>query len=105
MPTVLRIIMNTLDKVRVMRVSSSEDTLMVDFTDGRSVHLPLMWYPRLYRATQTQRDNYQLLGQGYGVYWPEVDEDLSARSLALGKPPSEFITQCRGEPSIQEAPV
>jgi hypothetical protein len=85
--------MNTVDNVRVMHVSSSEDTLRVDFTDGRSVHLPLLWYPRLYRATQAQRDNYQLIGQGYGVHWPDVDEDLSARSLALGKQSIEFTKQ------------
>ena len=78
--------MNTLDNVRVMHVSSSEDTLRVDFTDGRSVHLPLLWYPRLYRATQAQRDNYQLIGQGYGVHWPDVDEDLSTEGLLRGAP-------------------
>src|SRR5437867_12274666 len=85
--------MNTLDNLRVMRVNSTADTLVVDFDDGRSVQLPLMWYPRLYRATQAQRENYQLMGRGYGVHWPDVDEDLSARSLALGKPSIEFLRQ------------
>ena len=85
--------MNTLDEIRVLRINSTADTLIVDFEDGRSVHLPLMWYPRLYRATQAQRDNYQLMGRGYGVHWPDVDEDLSARSLALGKPSVEFLKQ------------
>ena len=85
--------MNTLDDIRVTRVSSTADTLIVDFEDGRSVHLPLMWYPRLYRANQAQRDQYELMGRGYGVHWPAVDEDLSARSLALGKPSIEFLKQ------------
>ena len=97
--------MNTLDNIRVTRVGSSEDTLMVDFTDGRSVHLPLMWYPRLYRASQAQRDHYEMMGQGFGVHWPEVDEDLSARSLALGKPSIEFVKQRKLEPTGKEVPT
>ena len=87
--------MNTLDDLRVTRITSTEDTLVVDFEDGRSVHLPLIWYPRLFRATQAQRDHYELLGQGYGVHWPDLDEDLSAKSLALGKPSIEFTRQPR----------
>ena len=85
--------MNTLDNIRVVRIKSTADTLVADFEDGRTVQLPLMWYPRLFRATQAQRDNYQLMGRGYGVHWPDVDEDLSARSLALGKPSIEFLRQ------------
>jgi hypothetical protein len=85
--------MNTLDEIRVIRVSSTDDTLRIDFDDGRSVELPLMWFPRLFRATQSQRDNYELLGQGFGVHWADVDEDLSAKGLALGKPSIEFIKQ------------
>jgi hypothetical protein len=85
--------MNTLDNVRVSRVSSTLDTLIVDFENGRTVHLPLMWYPRLFRATQTQRDHYELMGGGFGVHWPEVDEDLSAKSLAMGKASVEFLRQ------------
>jgi hypothetical protein len=87
--------MNTLDDIRVTRVSSTTDTLQVDFDDGRTVCLPLLWYPRLHRATQTQRDHYELTGRGFGVHWPDVDEDLSARSLALGNPSIEFIKQRR----------
>ena len=87
--------MNTLDDIRVVRVTSTADTLKVDFDDGRSVSLPLMWFPRLFRATQPQRDNYELIGKGYGVHWPEMDEDLSAHGLALGKPSIEFIKQQR----------
>ncbi|NBV23400.1 MAG: DUF2442 domain-containing protein [Proteobacteria bacterium] len=87
--------MNTLDKILVTRISSTPDTLVVDFSDGRTVQLPLLWYPRLYRATPTQRDHYELLGNGFGVHWPDVDEDLSATSLALGKPSIEFTRQQR----------
>ena len=87
--------MNTLDDIRVTGISSTSDTLKADFDDGRSVSLPLMWFPRLFRATQTQRDHYELTGKGYGVRWPDVDEDLSATGLALGKPSIEFIKQQR----------
>jgi hypothetical protein len=85
--------MNTLDDIRVTRVTSTADTLKVDFNDGRSVQLPLIWFPRLFRATRVQRDNYELMGKGYGVHWPDVDEDLSAKGLALGNPSIEFIKQ------------
>ena len=87
--------MNTLDDIRVTGISSTVDTLKADFDDGRSVSLPLMWFPRLFRATQTQRDHYELIGKGYGVHWPDVDEDLSATGLALGKPSIEFVKQQR----------
>jgi hypothetical protein len=87
--------MNTLDDIRVTKVRSTRDTLKVDFDDGRSVQLPLIWFPRLFNATQAQRDHYKLLGKGYGVHWPDVDEDLSATGLALGKPSFEFVKQQR----------
>jgi hypothetical protein len=87
--------MNTLDDIRVTKVRSTRDTLKVDFDDGRSVQLPLLWFPRLFKATQAQRDHYELLGRGHGVHWPDVDEDLSASGLALGKPSIEFVKQQR----------
>jgi hypothetical protein len=87
--------MITLDDLRVTHVTSTNDTLGVDFDDGRSVRLPLRWYPRLFHASQAQRDHFELMGQGFGVHWPDVDEDLSAEGLALGKPSIEFIKQQR----------
>ncbi|HMJ91588.1 MAG TPA: DUF2442 domain-containing protein [Candidatus Acidoferrum sp.] len=80
-----------LEKIRVTNVISTRDTLTVDFDDGRSVSLPLMWFPRLFRATQRQRDNWELLGRGFGVHWLDLDEDLSAKGLALGWPSVEFL--------------
>ena len=94
--------MNTLDDIRVTKVTSTPDTLTVDFDDGRTVQLPLMWFPRLFRATQAQRDNHQFTGRGYGVHWPDVDEDLSAKGLALGKPSVEFFKQ-QGESAQKQA--
>jgi hypothetical protein len=87
--------MNILDDIRVTKVRSTRTKLKVDFDDGRSVQLPLTWFPRLSHATQAQRDHYKLLGKGYGVHWPDVDEDLSAAGLALGKPSIEFVKEQR----------
>ncbi len=95
--------MNTLDDISVTRVASTTDTLTIDFDDGRTVSLPLLWYPRLCRATQAQRDHYELLGGGYAVHWPDVDEDLSAKSLALGDPSIEFVKQQRKIPEPKAA--
>jgi Protein of unknown function (DUF2442) len=93
--------MDTLNDIRVTRISSTADTLRADFDDGRSVELPLQWFPRLFRATAAQRDHYELLGHGFGVHWPDVDEDLSASGLALGKPSVEFLKQQRKhEPTL-----
>ena len=82
--------MTTLDELQVTRVTSTSDKLEIDFDDGRSVNSPLIGYPRLFRATQAQRDRYELMGKGYGGHWPELDEDLSAKSLALGSLPSNL---------------
>ena|SRR5215210_1254987 len=76
---------------RIASLRSNPSTLMVDFEDGRSVHLPLLWFPRLFRATQAQRDRYELMGNGYGVHWPDVDEDLSAAGLLVGRPSVEYV--------------
>ncbi len=87
---------NTSGEPRVTRVRSNSSTLIIDFEDGRAVHLPLVWYPRLFQATQAQRDHWTLIGPGIGVHWPDLDEDLSADGLMAGRPSMEFIKQHRG---------
>ena len=67
-------------------VHVSEDTLSVDLIDGRTISVPLAWYPRLLHATPAQRANWQIAGAGYGIHWPDVDEDLSAEGLLRGAP-------------------
>ena len=62
------------------------DRLVVDLMDGRTIAAPLAWYPRLLAATPDQRAHWQGAGGGYGVHWPEVDEDLSAEGLLRGAP-------------------
>jgi hypothetical protein len=71
---------------RVKSVRSDDDTLSVDLMDGRTITVPLVWYPKLLSATQTQRDHWEPSGGGYGIHWPEMDEDLSTEGLLRGAP-------------------
>src|SRR5437667_12844278 len=76
---------------RIQDVMTTNDRLTVSYDDGRIVSLPLKWYPRLNRATPAQRRNWELIGRGYGVHWPDLDEDLSAEGLLQGRPTREFV--------------
>jgi hypothetical protein len=71
---------------RAKEVVVTEDELCVVLVDGRRISAPLAWFPRLLRATPAQRSNYELLGEGLGIHWPEVDEDLSVAGLLQGTP-------------------
>ena len=70
------------ERVRDVRVD--DDTLAVDLADGRTIIVPLAWYPRLLNATLEQRSHWKLSGAGYGIHWPEIDEDLSTEGLLRG---------------------
>jgi Protein of unknown function (DUF2442) len=71
---------------RVLNVSFSEDSLCVALRDGRKISVPLTWYPKLFHATPEQRNNWKIAGGGYGIHWPELDEDLSTEGLLRGAP-------------------
>jgi len=71
---------------RVKDVYVTEDTLAVDLVDGRTIIVPLVWFPRLCQATPEQRRNWQVSGAGFGIHWPDVDEDLSTAGLLRGAP-------------------
>ncbi len=71
---------------RVASVVFSDDFLEVGLHDGRRISVPLEWYPRLARATAAQRSNWELCGAGYGIHWPDLDEDLSTEGLLRGAP-------------------
>ncbi len=71
---------------RVVTVETSEDTLSVRLMDGRTISVPLVWYPRLLNATEEQRNNWVISGGGYGIHWPDIDEDLSTEGLLRGAP-------------------
>ena len=71
---------------RVKDVRVTEDNLIVDLMDGRTISVPLAWYPRLMNATQEQRNRWEICGGGYGIHWPAIDEDLSTNGLLRGAP-------------------
>lgn len=71
---------------QVRDVKVTRDRLVVDLVDGRTIAVPLVWYPRLLHATAKQRANWRLAGGGFGIHWPEVDEDLSTEGLLRGAP-------------------
>src|SRR5437899_10880825 len=71
------------------RVTVTEDALVVDLVDGRTVTAPLLWYPRLVHGTPAERANWRLIGRGEGIHWPDLDEDLSVASLLAGRPSAE----------------
>jgi hypothetical protein len=76
---------------RVKKVSFTEDTLSVDLIDGRTIVAPLVWYPRLLDASSEQRQNWQVSAAGYGIHWPEIDEDLSTAGLLRGAPAADRV--------------
>ena len=71
---------------RVRDVHATDELLSVDLMDGRTISVPLIWYPRLANTTPEQRANWEICGGGYGIHWPDVDEDLSTEGLLRGAP-------------------
>lgn len=70
-------------------VTVTEDTLTVDLSDGRTVSVPLAWFPRLMHSTPEERNNWRLIGRGHGIHWEDIDEDISIEGLLAGKPSGE----------------
>src|SRR5215218_2874771 len=66
-------------------VTVTDEALTVGLTDGRTLSVPLLWYPRLAHGTPEERNNWELLGDGEGIHWPELDEDLSIESMLAGR--------------------
>jgi hypothetical protein len=71
------------------QVTVTDDALIVDLVDGRTVSVPLSWYPRLAHGTPAERSNWRLLGRGEGIHWPDLDEDISVAGLLAGRPSGE----------------
>jgi len=71
---------------RITGVRVSEDALSVDLLDGRTITVPLAWYPRLLHAPEQQRSNFRIVGGGFVINWPDVDEHLSSQGLLAGAP-------------------
>ena len=75
--------------VRITTVNVTDDTLSVDLKDGRSISLPIGWYPRLAYGTPVERANFQISGAGYGIHWPDLDEDIGVEGILLGRKSNE----------------
>ena len=76
-----------LPKAEDVRVTN--DSLIVNLSDGRTISVPLEWFPRLLQATLEERNNWRLVGRGHGIHWQEIDEDVSVEGLVAGRPSGE----------------
>jgi len=74
-----------IEEARAQLVTVSEDSLIVDLVDGRTIIAPLVWYPRLWYGTPEERNNFEIIGDGSIVHWPDLDEDLSVAGLLAGR--------------------
>jgi hypothetical protein len=79
----------TLATPRATNVAVNDDTLTVDLEDGRTIAVPVMWYPRLAHGTPEERANCTISGAGYGIHWPDLDEDIGVEGLLRGAKSNE----------------
>ena len=76
-----------------LEIFFSKTQVSVDLFDGRTITVPLAWYPRLLHATAPQRENWKITGAGYGIHWPDIDEDLNTQGLLQGTPAPRKIAK------------
>lgn len=79
----------------VQTVAVTDEALTVDLADGRTLSVPLAWYPRLLHGSSAERANWRLIGRGEGVHWPDLDEDISVESLLAGRSSGESQNSLR----------
>lgn len=82
----------TIDSIDILEIQAIEitgDTLSVDLADGRTISVPLAWYPRLVHGSVEERQNWRLIGNGEGIHWCQLDEDISVKNIVLGQPSGE----------------
>src|ERR1700704_1093661 len=79
-------ILEPIADTRVRNVTVDDERLSVELMDGRAIAVPIAWYPRLAKATPAERSNWRLAGGGYGIHWPDIDEDLGTEGLLRGAP-------------------
>ena len=72
-------------EIRATSVRVSDDAVIVDLSDGRTVSAPLAWYPRLLHGTAAERDDHQFIGESLGIHWPQLDEDISVEGILAGR--------------------
>ena len=88
--------MNTVNspEPRIRDIRVTEDLIVADLVDGRTISVPLAWSWRLSEATPEQRQRYEIIGDGQGVHWPDVNEDISAQGMLTGvpaRPPKQYV--------------
>jgi hypothetical protein len=88
----MRISANELNVPPAEKVKITRDTLQVDLCDGRTISVPLAWFPRLQKATAEERNKWRLIGKGQGIHWSDIDEDISIEGLLAGRPSGESQT-------------
>ena len=81
--------------VRAQQVSLTDDTLIVNLIDGRTISVPMTWYPRLAHGSETERQNWRFIGEGEGIHWPDLDEDISIEGLLAGRRSGETQASLR----------
>ena len=74
-----------IEEARAQNVAVSEDALTVDLTDGRTIIVPLVWYPRLWYGTEDERNSVEIIADGAYIHWPDLDEDLSVAGILAGR--------------------
>ena len=87
-------------EARIKRVDVSDDTITAHLVDGRTISVPLVWSWRLSDATPAERANWRLIGDGHGVHWPDIDEDLSAEGMLRGAP-----ARRPDKPALRQSPA
>ena len=80
---------NEIEIPNAENITITEDTLSVDLRDGRTISVPLAWFPRLLQSTPEKRNNWRLIGKGRGIHWEDIDEDISVEGLIAGRPSGE----------------
>jgi hypothetical protein len=78
-----------LEVPKIQTVEVTDDTLSVDLSDGRTISVPLVWYPRLLQGSMEERNNWRLIGGGEGIHWNQLDEDISVKNIIIGQASGE----------------
>lgn len=87
--------LSEVSEARTQRISVTEDALVVELVDGRTISVPLTWYPRLAHGSQAEREHWRLIGEGEGIHWPDLDEDISVEGLLAGRRSGETHASLR----------
>lgn len=82
-------VMIEINKAKAKKITLSDDTIIIDLEDGRTISAPIAWYPRLLYGTKKERNNWLFIGDGEGIHWLDLDEDISVDNILFGKSSGE----------------